>query len=149
MSTQLTPNFSLEELTLSSTAQRLGIDNTPTPDIVAALTVAANGMEQVRALLGNLPIHVDSGYRCQALNKAVGGAADSAHMEGYAVDFICPAFGAPLAIAHAVSAAGLAFDQLIMEGTWVHISFDPRLRGLLLSAHFGPGGTSYSNGIAS
>lgn len=143
---QLSPHFSLEELTASSTARRLGIDNTPPAEALANLAVTANGLEGVRSLLGQ-PMRIDSGFRCPALNRAVGGAKTSAHMSGYAADFVCPEFGDPLAIVKAIAASELPFDQVIQEGTWVHISFDPQLRRRILTAHFGPGGTTYTEGV--
>jgi len=143
---QLTQHFTLEELTFSSTAQRLGIDNSPTPTIAAHLTRLAMGLEQIRALLG-APMHIDSGYRCPALNKAVGGVPDSAHVHGYAADFVCPDYGSPLMIARAIAGSGIAFDQVIQEGSWVHVSFDPRLRHQALTASFGPGGATYTGGV--
>ena len=146
---KLTPHFSLEELTESSTAQRLGIVNSPSDEIVVNLQTLAEGLEKVRALLPiqNIPIHIDSGYRCPALNTAVRGAKDSAHMTGYAADFICRMAGTPLEIVQNIAASDLQFDQLIQEGTWVHISFDPRMRRQVLTAHFGAGGTTYTEGI--
>lgn len=141
----LTPHFTLEELTFSSTAERLLIDNTPPLDVVSRLTIAAYGMEQVRSILGK-PIHIDSGYRCPALNKAVGGAKDSAHLDGYAVDFKCPDFGTPLEIVTTLIASGIKFDQCIQEGTWVHISFAPAMRQQVLTAHFSANGTTYTKG---
>lgn len=144
--TQLTQHFALEELTFSSTAQRLGIDNTPDADTRMRLLVCAQGLEKIRALLG-APLHIDSGYRCPTLNKAVGGVPDSAHIQGYAADFICPEYGSPLAIARAVAGSDIAFDQCIQEGSWVHVSFDPRLRHQALTATFGPGGATYSEGV--
>ena len=145
--TQLTEHFALEELTFSSTATRLGIDNSPSLEIVACLTQCAMGLEKIRALLGQ-PMHIDSGYRCPDLNKAVGGAADSAHMQGYAADFICPAFGTPLEIVHAIQAAGIPLDQCIQEGTWVHVSFAPAMRNEYLTAHFADSGATYTEGVA-
>jgi Peptidase M15 len=143
---RLTDHFTLRELTFSSTALRLGIDNTPTDAIIANLRILAQGLERVRALLGH-PMHIDSGYRCEALNAAVRGSTTSAHLRGYAADFVCPGYGAPLKIVQAVLRSGIAFDQCIEEGTWVHISFDPRLRNEVLTAHFGPGGTTYTRGV--
>ena len=98
--TQLTIHFSLEELTCSDTAVRLGIDNTPSDEVMANLNILAQGLEQVRTLLSlnNRPILISSGYRCSALNEALHGASNSAHMDGYAADFICPDFGTPLDI---------------------------------------------------
>ena len=142
----LTENFTLNELVRSSTAVRLGIDNRPSPAIVGALTRTAKAMEEVRALLGH-PIHVSSGYRCRALNKAIGGASNSAHMDGNAVDFTCPLFGTPLTVAQAIRDSGIVFDRLIHEGTWVHISFDPRARREVLTAHFDTAGVTYTPGV--
>jgi hypothetical protein len=143
---QLTAHFTLEELTFSSTAQRLAIDNTPSLETVARLTMLAMGLEKVRALLG-APMHIDSGYRCPALNKAVGGVAASAHVDGYAADFICPEYGASLQVARAIAGSDIAFDQCIQEGSWVHVSFDPRMRHQALTATFGAGGATYSKGV--
>ena len=134
---QLSPHFSLEELTFSSTAVRLGIDNTPPPEIVANLTQACSLFEQVRALLG-VPMHTDSGYRCPALNAAVGGVPTSAHTLGWALDFTAPLFGTPLDIVRKIVASQMAtqmkWDQLIQEGTWVHISAAPTMRQQVLTA---------------
>ena len=73
-------------------------------------------MERVRALLGH-PVTVNSGYRFPAVNKRVGGAATSDHVKGYAVDFVCPAFGDCYAVATAIARSNIAFDQLIFERT--------------------------------
>ena len=143
---QLTEHFSLAELTFSSTAERKGINNTPSPQIVEHLRVLATGLENVRGLLGH-SMRVDSGFRCTELNAAVGGAKTSAHMLGYAADFVCPGFGNPLEIVRAISSSDLVFDQCIQEGTWVHISFDPKFRRDVLTAIFGAGGTSYRKGV--
>lgn len=143
----LSPHFSLDELTRSSTAVRLGIDNTPSDEIVSHLDALAAGLEEVRQLLG-FPMLIDSGYRCAALNAAVRGSAHSAHMYGYAADFTCPGFGTPLEIVRAIQASDIEFDQCIQEGTWVHISFDPRMRREVLTAHFEGGKVSYTEGVA-
>jgi hypothetical protein len=90
-------------------------------------------MEEIRTLLGDASIIVTSGYRSPFVNKIVGGSLTSAHLNGRAVDFICPAFGTPLEIAKAISASEIAFDQLIYEETWVHISFDPKMRREVLT----------------
>lgn len=142
---QLSEHFSLAELTASSTAQRLGIDNTPGLETITHLTALAGGLEQVRKLLC-APIHIDSAYRSPALNTAVRGAKDSAHLQGFAADFVCPQFGTPQEIAKLIAKSSIVFDQLIQEGTWVHISFAPKLRRQVLTAHFGAGGTTYSLG---
>jgi zinc D-Ala-D-Ala carboxypeptidase len=131
----LSANFTLEELVHSQTAERQGIDNTPTPAIEANLGLLAHGLETVRALLGR-PMIISSGYRSPALNAAVGGAANSQHMLGLAADFTCPAAGTPADICKLIQASDIAFDQLIYEYTWCHISFvvsNPRRQTLTLN----------------
>ena len=145
--TKLSEHFTLEELTFSATAQRKQIDNKPPADVLENMKRLAAGLEEVRAALGNKPMRINSGYRSPKLNRAVGGARLSAHMAGYAADFVCPDFGSPLKIVKALAATGIQFDQLIQEGTWVHISFAPEARRQLLTAHFGPNGTSYTAGV--
>lgn len=131
---QLSPHFSLAELTVSANAARLGLDNSPPPEILDRLRLVAEQMELVRAALGNKPIIVTSAYRSPAVNRAAGGAKASAHMEGWAVDFTCPAFGTPIEVAVRLAKSSLTYDQLIHEhGIWVHISFDPRNRGQKLT----------------
>jgi hypothetical protein len=136
MATQLTPHFAVEEL---SCTQLREFDNTPPPEVVGTLRMTAARMERVRRLLGDRVISVSSGYRCRALNRAVGGARTSAHLTGEAVDFNCYGFGDPLAVCRALTASDLAFDQMIEEGTWVHISFDPRMRRQVLTRRDGGG----------
>lgn len=145
--TKLSEHFTLEELTFSATAQRKQIDNKPPADVLENMKRLAAGLEEVRAALGNKPMRINSGYRSPKLNRAVGGARLSAHMAGYAADFVCPDFGSPLKIVKALAATGIQFDKLIQEGTWVHISFAPEARRQLLTAHFGPNGTSYTAGV--
>lgn len=124
--TQLTPNFTLEEMTDSQTAARQGIPNVPpigSPER-ANLTRTAEVMEQVRTFLGDKPILISSGYRSPQVNAAVGGSKSSAHMSGLAVDFSCPGFGTPLAICKHLHShmKALGIDQLIHEyDTWVHL----------------------------
>ena len=145
--TNLSEHFTLEELTFSATAQRKQIDNKPPAEVLENMKRLAAGLEEVRAVLGNKPMRINSGYRSPKLNRAVGGARLSAHMAGYAADFVCPEFGSPLKIVKALAATGIQFDKLIQEGTWVHISFAPEARRQLLTAHFGPNGTSYTAGV--
>lgn len=145
---KLSEHFTLEEFTRSDTAQARGIDNTPTPTVAAALTKTAIHMERVRALLGNKPIKINSGYRSHALNAAVGGTSASAHTQGYAIDFVCPSYGGPTEIVRAIADSNVPFDKVIHEGTWVHISFDPRMRRVTLIADFSAGKPTYREGVA-
>lgn len=144
MTTQLTPHFTLEELTIT---QVRGFDNTPPPEIAARLLALAQMLENIRYILGNVPVLVNSGYRSPEVNKAVGGVPNSAHTQGYAADFIAPRFGTPLEICRALSQDHLLkFDQLIEEGTWVHCSIAPTMRGQVLTK--APGG-GYGPGLPS
>lgn len=143
----LSTHFTLAELTSSQTAVRRGIDNTPPEDVVKNLEHLALGLEGVRMLLG-CPIIINSGYRSPELNRVVGGARDSQHKLGLAADFIAPGFGSPVQVARAIAASGIKFDQLICEGTWVHISFTATPRRQVLTAKFKDGGVRYSPGLA-
>lgn len=125
---RLSQHFTLAEMIASQEAARRGIDNTPTPEVLEALKETCAQMEKVRALLGK-PILVSSGYRCPALNEAIGGWKYSAHMTGRAVDFICPRVGSPYDVCKAIEASDIEYDQLIHEfGAWTHISFARALR---------------------
>lgn len=124
--TQLTPHFSLSEFTDSQTAARNGLNNVPPVESTerANLQRMAETMEEVRTILGDVPILVSSGYRSPAVNAAVGGSKSSAHMSGLACDFSCPGFGTPLQICKTLEPhmRRLGVDQLIHEyGTWVHL----------------------------
>lgn len=124
--TQLTPHFSLAEMTDSQTAARKGIPNVPpvgSPSR-ANLQRLAETMEEIRTILLDKPILISSGYRSPDVNAAVGGSKNSAHMSGLACDFSCPGFGTPLEICKELQPhmKKLGVDQLIHEfGTWVHL----------------------------
>lgn len=142
MTTRLTAHFALEELVCT---QHRGLDNTPPPEVVANLRTTAARMEEVRRLLRDRVITVTSGYRSPALNRAVGGVRTSAHLTGHAVDFNCYGFGAPLEVCRAIAESEIGFDQLIQEGTWVHVSFEPRMRRQILTRRAG----GYAPGLPS
>lgn len=126
---KLTPNFTLDELTVSETAERLGIDNDPPADIIDNLRGLASVLEEVRIVCNSRPVVITSGYRSPNLNRLVNGSQNSAHLSGYAADFTVPGFGTPMEVCRAIAAAGIRFDQLIHEfGRWVHLSVDPRMR---------------------
>ena len=139
---QLTPHFSLEEFTLSSTALALGVDNQPSPEHLLNLRILAARMEDVRALFGKL-IEIASAYRNPQVNAAVGGTLTSAHALGWAADF--HVHGVPdLQVAQIIRDSGLRFDQLIYEkNRCVHLSVDPRLRQCVLRQPGGPGSPIY------
>lgn len=118
----LSTHFSLAELITSQTAIRKGIDNTPSTEALENLHRLAQSLETVRDLLGGVPIHISSAYRCPTLNQAIGGSQTSFHCKGLAADFVAPQFGTPLEVATAIRDYGLLYDQLIHEyGRWVHL----------------------------
>ena len=143
----LSDHFSQDEFTASQTATRQGIKNTPNEKVVENLRMLAALLEQVRTILGSHSIHISSGYRCLALNRHIGSNDTSAHVRGYAADFTCSAFGTPIEVAKEIAESNLKFDQLIYEGTWIHISCDPQNRRQLLTARFEHGHTYYTTGI--
>lgn len=129
----LTKNFRLYEFLRSETAAAKKIDNTPTPTIVAALRRLAEEVQLVRDYLA-APMTISSGYRCLALNRAVGSKDSSDHVKGCAIDFIADARGSVPHIAKLIASSTIPYKQLILEGPgmtrggnlvlWVHLSFD-------------------------
>ena len=121
----LTEHFTLEELVASDTAARRRIDNTPSAEIVDALRVTAGMLEEIRKLLG-VPLRVTSGYRCLALNRAIGSQDTSDHIKGRAADFVCD-FGPPPSVCRQIAGSPILFSQLIEESNsagaaWTHIA---------------------------
>lgn len=152
MQDQVTADFTFGEFLRSEAAVRHGLDNTPSATHLAnILGVLVPGMQRIRDELG-VPVQITSGYRAPAVNRAVGGSASSQHQLGLAADFVAPRFGSPRAIARHLQPRmeELRIDQLIFEGTWVHVSFDPaKPRHEALTAHFqAGGGVTYARGIA-
>jgi len=117
----LTPNFTLEELTVSETAERNGWDNSPNDQELSNLVRLADFLEQVRALLKK-PIMVNSAYRSKRVNDAVGSKDTSQHRLGCAADIRVPGM-TPDQVVRAVIASGIGYDQVIREfDRWTHIS---------------------------
>lgn len=120
----MTPHFSLEEFTASDTAARLGIDNSLPDELRDNAMKTLQMMERIRLHI-NAPISITSGYRCEALNRAIGSKPGSDHTLAFAVDFKASRAGTPAQIAKSLA---LVFDmlnigQLILEfGSWVHVS---------------------------
>lgn len=122
--------FTIKELTASDTAKAKGIDNTPTEAVKKNLeALTTNVLNPVREIYGK-PILISSGYRCPALNAAVGGAANSQHTTGQAADLVPANSKGSLEQIFAACVAVGNFDQLIIEQNrngqrWVHVSYDP------------------------
>ena len=129
METNITMHFTIEEMYASDTAKRLGIDNKPTTQkMINLVYLCAFVLEPLRVAMGK-PIKISSGYRCEKLNKAVGGVYNSQHLKGQAADIDIQgdmAFGRKI-FDHIKD--HLPFDQLIWEHNpktgsyWVHVSY--------------------------
>lgn len=130
--------FTFNELCKSDTAYRLAIDNTPPKAVKSCLAALTdNILDPLRKAWGK-PIYVNSGYRCPALNKAVGGVASSQHLLGQAADITTHNIVDNARLFQLVQNLGLPFDQLIWEKgdhsgpSWIHVSYSPRHRREIL-----------------
>ena len=120
--------FTIEELCKSSVAKKNKIDNTPSEEIIENLTEFTDEfLDKLREVWGS-PIKVSSGFRCEELNKKVGGSKTSAHLKGFAAD-LKPVNGdidGLVACAIELSKT-LNFDQIIDEYSgnkhWLHIGY--------------------------
>lgn len=132
-------NFTIAEMVQSNTADRLKISNNPPASVRVHLTETITLLESIRAewaeycerySLDTPAIRISSGYRSPELNKAVGGAKNSAHVEGYAAD-LQPVNGAQKEFekffVKEFSKKGYGFDQIIIEKSktarWVHVGY--------------------------
>jgi hypothetical protein len=150
----LSPNFSLHELTKSETALRLDLDNTPDDEATENLRLLCEKVLQpVRDHFGK-GVKVNSAYRSPESNAAVGGSKTSDHCKGMAADIEIPG------VANADLAQwimdNLDYTQLILEfytpgipdSGWVHVSYDPaNLKKQELTATKVAGKTTYLNGL--
>ena len=128
---KLSKNLTLAECLKSQTARRRGINNEPHEEWVVEnlKSVAEHIFQPCRDHFG-VPIYVSSGYRCPELNRAIGGAKRSQHMEGRALDLDCDVYGriTNADLFHYIR-ENLEFDQIVWEfGTednpdWVHVSY--------------------------
>lgn len=139
----ISENISFTEATKSQTAQRRGIDNTPSEEVLANMRlVAEKCFQPLRKMYGE-PIGISSFYRSKELNKAIGGSATSDHCLGRAIDIDADIYnnGITNAMIFDWLRENVEFDQLIWEyGTdqnpaWVHVSYrEGENRGMVLKA---------------
>ena len=129
MNTPVTMHFTIEEMYASDTAKRLGIDNKPTTQkMINLVYLCAHVLEPLRVAM-NEPIKIGSGYRCEKLNKAVGGVYNSQHLKGQAADLCIDGDLKKGKRWFNYIKDHLPFDQLIWEHNpktgsyWVHVSF--------------------------
>ena len=130
-------HFKLKEFIKSSKANELGIDNTPNQEEIDNIEqLTDNILDPLRETYGK-PIIISSGYRCEPLNNAIGGAKKSQHLFGQAAD-IRSSKDAPQEnkkLFDLIIALNLPFDQLINEHNfdWIHVSYSPRNRKQILN----------------
>jgi hypothetical protein len=134
----LTPHFTLDELTASESAERNGWDNTPNDAELENLKRLADMLEQVKVVLGGKPIMINSAFRSKKVNDAVGSKDTSQHRIGCAADLRVPGM-TPDEVVRKVIASGISFDQVIREfDRWTHISVSnspdttPRKQALII-----------------
>jgi zinc D-Ala-D-Ala carboxypeptidase len=129
---QLSKNLSLAEVTRSESAKRKGISNMPTSEHIDNFKLLAEKVFQPIREHFAVPIHISSGYRSAALNKAIGGASSSQHCSGEAIDIDMDGTTITNAQVFNYIKDNLEFDQLIWEfGTdknpdWVHVSYESK-----------------------
>ena len=129
-------HFTMNEMTRSATAKRHDIDNTPSEEAKKNLRLLVEKVLDPLREAWDAPIIVDSGYRCPRLNKIVNGSANSQHLYGQAAD-IRTQSDTPednKRLFDLIRSLKLPFDQLIDEYNynWVHVSYGPRHRRLIL-----------------
>ena len=131
----LTQHFTLEELTAT---QHREFDNTPNSSEINNLKRLAEMLEEVKTLLDNKPIMVNSAFRSKAVNDAVGSKDTSQHRVGCAADIRVPGL-TPDQVVKAIIGSPIAYDQIIREfDAWTHISvpnstaLKPRRQALII-----------------
>lgn len=119
--------FTIAELCRSNTADRFGIDNRCKKEHVVHLTaLVEHVLDPLREAYGK-PIHVNSGFRSEKLNRKIGGAATSDHLKGMAADITGGNPKENQRLFNLIQELGLPFKQLIDEKnfSWIHVSYDP------------------------
>ena len=121
----LSDHFTLEELTHTDHRE---LDNTPNDLEVENLKRLAHFLEAIKAVLGGKPVMVNSAFRSEAVNTAVGSKNTSQHRVGCAADIRVPGM-TPDEVVKAVMRSGLEYDQIIREfDRWTHVSI-PTVQG--------------------
>jgi len=125
---KLSNHFSLAEFTKSQTAERKGIDNTPTQDHIERMKILCVSVLEPLRTEFDKPIMINSGYRSPDLCEAIGSKSTSQHAKGEAADIEIP--GVDNAELATYIQDNLNFDQLILEcytgdpsSGWVHVSY--------------------------
>jgi zinc D-Ala-D-Ala carboxypeptidase len=118
----ITKNFSLQEFEHSDTAIANKLNNKPPLDVINnIILLCENLLQPIRTKIGK-KVSINSGYRSSKLNKLVGGSKTSQHMKGQAADIVVEGL-TPKQVYDFILKNDFVFDQMILEPTWVHISF--------------------------
>jgi len=143
---KLSKNFSLDEFLISQTAERFGIDMTPSQYVIDNLSRLVEGcLQPLRDEAG--AIYISSGYRPVALNTRIGGSQTSQHCNGNAADFRVAGMS-PYDVCQKIIDMGLPVDQVILEfSRWTHLGMADEPRGESLTAYKHSGKTRYVIGI--
>jgi len=145
-------DFSWKEMTSSSAASRLGLDNTPDHEQKVNLKIlCSTALDPLRRHLGR-PVRVTSGFRSEAVNTAIRGSKTSAHRKGLAADIKVSGLDAH-ALMRAVIDSDIPFDQAIAydpsRGGHLHLGLSTgRMRRQKLWAKKGGGYISYDFDLA-
>lgn len=118
--------FTIAELCRSNTADKFLIDSKCTKEQAANMMALVNNvLDPLREAYGK-PIRVNSGFRCEKLNKKVGGSKTSDHLHGMAADITAGIPKENKRLFYLIQELGLPFKQLIDEKgfSWVHVSYD-------------------------
>jgi len=149
---QISKHLTLQELTYSETAIKLGISNEPTQSQIANMKLLAEKVFEPAREHFAVPIHISSGFRIHNLNVAIGGASTSQHCGGQAIDIDMKDSKVTNAILFHWIKDNLKYDQLIWElgdkknPDWVHVSYSSiKNRQKTLRAVKVKGRTTYEN----
>lgn len=130
---KLSAHFSLEELCTTSNKELVAKNLKEAKAHLTEMECLAFFAEQVRAFL-DTPMYISSGFRCDALNKAVGGAKNSQHCFFRAIDFVPKNMGIDEAFSR-LKMSNLVYGQLIKEqsngATWIHVSMGDKRENLI------------------
>jgi len=138
---RLSQNFTLAELCVSDTAERMGRPIEAPKEIIDSLRRGCRTVLQPIRTLNGGPLIINSGYQPEWLNKAIGGSKNSQHMKGQAADFRilrAQSNRTLLGLCRAIEKSDIPYDQLIYEtGTWIHVSWaayaqEPRRQALTM-----------------
>src|ERR1035437_5633543 len=142
----ISEHITYDEAVYSSTAIKNEIENIPNTDQLSNMKLVAEKVfEPLRKGLGNTPIHIDSFFRSKELNIKIGGASNSQHMTGEAMDLV---FSGGNKVMFEYIKNNLEFDQLIDEFnySWIHVSYSKtHNRKQILEATKVNGQTVYKN----